>query len=901
MSGSLGCKIYRILLKLLPAQMRSEHGAEMEELFLEALEACRRRGRAALLLGWFRGTADVVIVSVRRRNRKAGVEPSTANVGSSLVGWFGNLGQDFKVATRGLVKSRSFSIIALLSLALGIGANTALFTMVHASRLAQVPGVNGPDRVVELLVSQGGGEMQAWTYPDFERVRDVETPIESLAGWKARDGSLTTEQGVEQIRLMYVSADYFRVLGVVPSRGRDFVPAEDTGPGQHAVVIVSHALWQGRLEGDHDIVGRTITLNRTLHTVVGVAPEEFSGHHPNFGKTDLWLPLMQERFVSGASPLTEDRDVHWLSVLGRLRVDATRGEANAALRTVFGRLANEFPESNEGRTARAAAFGPFPAQARTGDTAAMIGLMALAGFVLLIICGNLAGMGLARSATRAKEIGVRLALGAGRGRVIRLLMCEAFVLAIAGGGLGILLASWGTSAAATSGLASMLPDTDLKPNLVVLSFSLVVTLGTAIVFGLLPALRLTRPELASSLKDDVGAGSPHIGRVHKLAVAAQTGIALFLLIVSSLFLRAVGTFEEKDLGFQPQGLVVTSLNADRKGYESREDVEIFLARVREAVGAISGVQSVALADGIPLDLDGGRTTISASKRVDGAGGGVLAEITSAQDGYFQTIGTPVLRGRGFESTDTASSETVAVITKALADQLWPGEEALGRELHVALHNDDNEFHTVVGIIGDIASSRPTENNPHVFLARGQHESRNVMVVVRATSAATALARPIQSAILAIDPEFPIPAVVGVESLLERGLGPQRGTALLAAGFGLLTLFLSAIGVYGVVAFAVASRTREIGLRMALGASRGRVLRSVISDALRLSVPGLIVGAFLAVGTGIAMRSMLLGVSPLDPMALGVATGGMLLVVLTASIIPARRASSTDPMNALRCE
>jgi predicted permease len=828
-----------------------------------------------------------------------------------MSGWIGDLGQDLRYALRSLTKSRAFTFIAVLSLAVGIGVNTALFTVVHATWLEPVPGVGGADRIVEVLTTRRGAESVLWSYPDLQDVREAGTPIEALAGAKERDGSLTTEDGTQGVRVSYVTANYFEVMGVVPSRGRPFLPAEDLVPGGHPVAVVSHAMWQNRLGGRQDIVGLTITLNRTPYTVVGVAPEVFRGHR-TFSSTELWVPITQHPLMTGANSLARDRSALWLEVFGRLRAGATVDEANAALQTVFSRLGNEYPASNEERSARAAAFGPAPAHARAENMIFTGLLLGLAGLVLLIICGNVAGMVLARSATREREIAVRMALGSGRGRLVRHLMAEALLLALVGGSLGMLLAFWATGTLSPAYFSDM-PNLNLEPNLTILAFSLLLTLGTTLVVGLFPALRFSKPDMISSLKADTGGGSRRVGRIHRVATSAQAGVALSLVVTCSLFVRALGVMERRDLGFEPQNLMLTRMDLSQQGYTTAEAGEDVLNRMRESMATVPGVTSVSVADGIPLDLVGNFTSVTRADRSYEAGGSVTVEFTLVDDGYFETIGTPILRGRGIERTDEASSEPVTVITQGLAERLWPGEEAVGRQLRFSsrfhtifiprqgIDVDSARAYTVVGVVGDVASSRATEDQPHVFISLRQNYRPNVMVVARAMASSAALTRSIQSAILTVDPTLPFPVISSSESLVERSTEAQRRTAEMAAGLGLLALLLSAIGVYGVVAFAVARRTREIGLRMAIGATRAQVLGAVLRDAVRLAVPGLAVGALLAVGMAAAAGNILLGVSPADPVSLGSAAGLLLLVVLLASLVPARRASGIDPMVALRSE
>jgi predicted permease len=916
-----------LLVRAFPGSLRESYGFEMIDTYQRALaEAGRTSGRWGSLRYSLRAALDFLRAGLgerrRQRRKKRGAgntmgvfgrspRPGLAGPGAAPIGggrgpwpdrWFNDIGLDVRLALRGLLRSKGFAAIAVFSIALGIGVNAAFFTFVQATWMQPVPGVNGADRIVEILSTSQGSEAAEWAYPDFLAVREAKTPIALVVGWKPRDGSLTIGDSSEQVRVIYASPGYFQVLGVTPARGRAFLPTEDGAPGQHPVAVLSYDLWQTRFDGDEDIVGSTIVLNRVPHTVVGVAPEDFKSHRLLRSGTDLWVPLMQHPLAADEDNFVRDRGMRWVEVLGRLREGASVGEANAALSTVFARLAEEYPETYEGRGARALPFGSIPAMGRSDSLLGTAALFVLVGLVLLIICGNVAGMVLARSATRGREIAVRVALGSGRGRLIRHLMVEAIVLAASGGALGVLMAFWVMDIVlATTVGAELPPAIDLSPNALVLAFSLLATLATTLVIGLFPALRFSRPEIISSLKDDAGGGSRRVGRVHRWAASAQAGVALALLITCGLFVRSLGAMQQRDLGFEPAGLLITRIDLSREGHEAPEEAQLFLDRLREAVAAVPGVASVSIADGIPLDLSGNFTRVSRADLPEDEGVRVTVEFTRVSEGYFQTIGTPILRGREFRPTDGPASEPVAVVTQSLAEQLWPGEDALGRRARFPLINVDTRPYTVIGVVPNVASSTATRDIPHVFAAvRQAYYARN-MIVVRGAADSTTLVRSIQAAILSVDPTLPIPEVITSESLVQRSTSSHRLNATTAGGFGLLALVLSAIGVYGVVAFGVASRTREIGLRMALGATRAGVLKGVLGDAVRLSLPGLVVGALLAAAMSVIAQSELIGLSPLDPVSFGAATATLFVIVVLASLVPARRAAKVDPMEALRYE
>jgi predicted permease len=810
------------------------------------------------------------------------------------------LGREIRQAVRSLVRARGFTLVAGLSLAVGVGANAVLFALIDATFFGTIPGIRGADRIVELLLKTRGDTWAEWAYPDFRDVQAAETPLAAVAGWKVAAGNLNDEQSGQPVRVMYASSQYFPVLGVSVTRGRWFLPAEDTGPGEHAVAVVSHRLWQNTLGGREDIVGQAITLNRTPYTVIGVAPEEFR-HHRIDRAVDLWAPLTQHPIVAGGDRWAEDRGALWVGVIGQLRPGATLGQANAALGTLFAQLAERHPESNRDRTALAASLGPFPARSRTEATVAVGALLAFGLLVQLIICANLAGLLLARGAVREREAAIRAALGAGRGRLARHHLVEAGALAVAGGGLGIACAWQVTALPALPSFLGM-PGIDLAPGVDVAVFSLLIVIVTALAVGLVPALRLSRPEITGSLKDDVGTGGRRATRFHRIAVAAQVGVALLFVAVSGIFVAALWRMDNRDLGFDPQHLLVVHLDLSTQGYGEPAAGLPFVDRLEEAAAATPGVAAVAVADGLPIDLTGNFSRVSRVEDPEDSAQGAQVEFTRVGPGFFATIGTPLLLGRAVDRSDTLNSERVVVVSRDLADRLWRGEAAVGRQLRIGLRREGAVPHTVIGVVAEVASSRPTERWPQVFLPLSQNFDRpRLMLLVRGHSDPAALTHAIQSAILTVDPRFVLPSAETSTALIARSLEPQRTTALAAGGLGLLAIFLSAFGVYGLVAFVVGQRTREFGLRMALGARRGQIVRTVLREGLRLALPGLGIGVLAAAGVTFAMQSMLLGAAPLSPLSFGAAVLLILAVVLLACTVPAVRAARVTPTAALRAQ
>jgi putative ABC transport system permease protein len=519
------------------------------------------------------------------------------------------------------------------------------------------------------------------------------------------------------------------------------------------------------------------------------------------------------------------------------------------------------------------------------------------------------------TATEERDLAIRAALGSGRARLVRGIVIDAVVLAAGGGVLGSVAAWWGTSLVGAAFVG--LPHLDLTPGAPVLAFSFLLVLATALAVGLLPALRLTGAGLVGSLKDQTRAGGRRTGRFHRWAVAAQVGVAVLCIAVSAVFVQSLSQLDRRDLGFDPDHLLVVSLDLSTQGYDDAARGLRFVDRVLEKARALPGVEAAAVADGLPVDLVGNFTRAAraeaGSPTRQPRGGadrpapdsGVQAEFTRVGAGFFQAVGTRVLRGRGIEPSDTPTSPRVVVIGRRLAERLWPGEDALGRQIRLDSRSFGEEKgampYTVVGVTPDVASSRPAEDWPQLFVALAQHYGRpRFHLLVRGRADAAALTSSVQSAIRSIDPLFAWSAVTS-RDLLARALNAQRSTALTAGGIGGAGLFLSAFGLYGLVAFVVAQRMREFGVRMALGATPGHILRATLGDGVRLALPGLVVGALAAAGTTLTMRSMLLGVAPLSPVAFGATSLLVLAIVLLACALPAARAARVDPAAALRSQ
>jgi len=710
----------------------------------------------------------------------------------------------------------------------------------------------------------------------------------------------------------YSTPGYFEVLGARPTMGRGFLDSEAGITGQHPVVVVSHRFWKDRLDGRPDVLGHPLPLDGTPYTIIGVAPQGFVGARVNNWSVDLWVPLSQHPDAAGDGSVFRDRTTTSVQVLGRLRPGATLQQARAAVRGVFANLAAEHPDSNRDRTVKAVHFGRFPAQNRHLDAIAVGGICGLFVVFLLIVCGNLAGMALARTAGKEQEIGVRLALGSSRLRLVRHLMLEAGILSLLGGGLGIAAAVIGMTRVSPMDLNVTAPGATFAPSGWTIGMALALSFGAAQAFGLLPALRFSRPELVSALKDDTGGGGRRVGKLQRFAAAFQTGAAFLLLLMAALFLRSREQVDESLMGFRAEGLAVADfgtsgsyvgfLDPSEVGYPSMDEgIADLIDRTEEAVGSLPGVSSVALSGGFPLDRARAPFSITGDGP-DVADAGVRAEYTLVSEGYFSTIGTSILQGRAFRRTDDRTSDHVAVITRSVADRLWPGEEPLERRFW-QVGAEGHSGWRVVAVLDHVASSSVKEDYPQVFLPLRQGNTPSFLILLRPAPGVdpALLAEPVRAALRSVDPGLPPARLLPAEAWVDWATLEQRSLALMSGGLGLLILLLAAVGVYGVVALAVANRTREIGLRIAVGASQGTVVRSVVGDVFRLAGPGLALAGLLAAGVATAIRSVLLGLSPVDPLSFLSAGLLLCLVVIGASLVPALRASRISPMDALRRE
>ena len=803
--------------------------------------------------------------------------------------------QDLRHAFRSLARKPGFALIAAVSIALGIGFNASIFSAVNALLLRPIPGITEPDRVVEVGRTNEGRGFDSFSYPDLVSLREEAPAFEHIAAWRMVPLSFGGDDGGERVIGMAVSRGYFEALGAAPARGRTFGPETDDR-GSEPVAVISDRFWRDRLGADPDVLGRTIDINRSPVTVIGVAAPSFRGHIP-FAETEVWLPFSRLDIADpGSSPqILENRRYINHQVVGRLAEGVTLQQAGAQVDAVMARLAAEFPESNADRGGAVASLSPIPGGGKPMVTAFLGVLMVLVALILLVAAANVAGMLLARATDREKEIAIRLAIGSGRARLVRQLVLESLLLFVAGAAGGILLAYWATSLVSTISAPGLELTLDLSPDFTVVLFALGLALFTGLVFGLVPALQSSRPELVSALKDE-GRTGRRGARTRRAFVGVQVALSLVLLAAGGLLVRSLLEANRMSAGFEPAGVRLVFLDLSLDGYDEAT-APAFQERIRQAVGARPGIEAAGLANDLPMDLSENGAPVWPDNHTDPEGRGVNADFNAVSPGYFETLRIPVLSGRGFTEADRDGALRVAVISEALARQLWGEEDPLGRTLRWA--EPDTEPRTVVGVVGEVKNqSLGEEVDGMVYLPLAQRYTAAVNVLARGPGATPDALR---AALLGEDPRLSLSAAQTLEAVTAVALLPARAAALVTGLLGALGLFLAALGVYGVVAHGVAQRRREIGIRMAVGARAAEVLRLVVGGGLRLALPGVVVGVLGALGVGRLLGGMLLGVSPADPLTFAGVAVVLLAAVVLASWLPARRAAATDPMEALRSE
>jgi putative ABC transport system permease protein len=799
----------------------------------------------------------------------------------------GTLLQDLRFGFRQLGRNPGFAVIAILTLALAIGANTAIFTVANDFLFRPLPFGNS-DRVVMVkcqqrkIMQSGMATAGGWAdQPSFKYWRDHNQVFQAMAAWaeEFEQHNLTGPEGPERVRTKQVTQGFFRVLGVTPILGRTFSVAEDQHGGNR-VAVISHALWQTRYGSDPGILGKKLTLNGQSYEVIGVLPTNFRF---SIAPDDVWLPLQAN--------LDEGPGGYYLHALGLLKPGVRLPQARADMETLDVQLAKIFPQ--EWNSDQYVVVESLRDRYAKELRPSLLALLAFAGLVLLIACANLANLLLARAAGRQQEIAIRRALGAGRARIMRQMLIESGLLGLAGGAVGVLVASYGVAFLYLLLPSASSPLTRGGIDAPVLLFSLAISLLTVLLFGMAPALRAAGFDLNETLKqglrDAHAAAGPQSYRA--VLVAGEVALAAILLTTAGLLAKSFVRISTVALGFQTESVLTVAL------HRTGQHMEHFYDPVLQRISALPQVRAAGIINFAPLTGGGWGQDIEIEGRPHSARGSIWAAHRQATAGYFRALGIPLLRGRAFEDSDWWSDN--AIVSEAMAKQNWPGEDPIGKRFGVNCADSPCQWNTVVGVVGDVKELGPAAEPA---IAMYFMEIGNEMTLaVRATEDPTRLVADIRQIVHSIDPNQPIGDVRTMESLAAESVAPQRLTMLVSILFAALALVLAMVGLYGVISYSVAQRTHEFGVRVALGAERRDILKLVVGQGSRMILVGVGTGILGALALTRFVSSLLYGVKPTDPLTFLGVTLLLIAVALLASYIPARRATKVDPLVALRYE
>jgi predicted permease len=859
--------------------------------------------------------------AMRKFGNVTRVKEETREVWSFV--WLEQLLQDIRFGLRMLRKSPGFAAVAILTLALGIGANTAIFSVMNALLLKTLPVQNPEQLVIFDPIFQGHSSNGLTSYGVYERLRGLSAFFSGIAGIANVDRSNVTVNGLggganpEQVRVGLATGNYFETMGVNAVTGRTFGPEDDRVPGGHPVTVISHAYWERKFSLDPGIVGRTLRLNGTTYTILGVTARDFSGEWVG-RPTDLWIPLTMVAQVMVELPpdLTHGAAMNVrIQVLARLKPGAQVGQAQAAAKAIHQQFWRDIDGPNLSaqdldRIAHTdvellpAARGYSPRRRDLAQPLAIVAMMV--GLVLLIACANFANLLLVRSATRHREISVRQAVGAGAARIVRQLLTESVLLAAIGGALGLVFAGWVTSAlmkfAAAGPVRGVQPGMTLELHLDgrVLAFTSLLCLLTGILFGLAPALRTAKASISPTLSERSASALGASGRLGRVLVISQVAASLLLLIVAGLFVQTVSNLKSQDLGFDRARVLLLWIAPGQTGRWGAANASLY-QKVEERISSLPGVLAVSpsvygmlqgnLTPGTILDVPG---------YVPGSDADARAQWSIVGRGFFDTLGLQLIAGRNFTEYDTTTAPPVAIINETMASHFFGHENPLGKHFQ-----SWGVTKQIVGVVKDAKYESPREEGKRMFYLPYSQQlerlSQTICVAVRTEGPPASFALRIRQTLRDLDPNLPVLRTETIDDQLDELLVPERLMATLAGLFGALAALLACLGLYGVIAYGVSRRRNEIGVRMALGAQRGDVLGTVLKESLSLLIVGIAIGLPMTLGAARMISSRLFGVSAADPVTIVGASGLMLAVGTLAGLLPAYRASRLDPMVALRHE
>ncbi|HEV7747774.1 MAG TPA: ABC transporter permease [Pyrinomonadaceae bacterium] len=838
---------------------------------------------------------------------------------------FDSLWKDIRYSWRGLLKRPAFTIVALVILALGIGANTAIFTLLNAVVLKKLP-VSKPEELV-LFYDQANegtstrddgdipsGRTERFSYAAYRYFREHDTTYRELSGFRSGETRVSVRrpeapgEAAERAYGHLVSGNYFSVLGVNAMRGR-VLTNEDDAPGAPPAALVSSGYWQQKLNSDPQIVGKNILLNNTAFTIVGVMPKEFFGVRVRRAP-DFWVPLAFQPQIELRASYLDDQNVYWLNLVGRLKPGARIEQAQVAANLELRQFLTERAGSQVNDDARLAIQNSYVTLAsgarglsglRVFYSQALRMLMVIVALVLLIACANVGNLLLSRAAARQAEISLRQALGASRGRLIRQLLTESLLLAILGGAAGVLLAQWGVSLlvarlAATSPL-------DVKPDVPVLLFTLGISVVSGVLFGIAPALRATRTDLTSALKEKSSQGRKRRFNLGSVLVVAQVALSLILLVGAGLFARSLVKLQQENLGFDRENVLLVSLDTRLAGYKP-DQLSGLYRRLHERLSALPNVRSATLASYSPMQGTNTDSTITVRGYTPGKDEDTAVQDVLIGPDFTETLGVPLLLGRDFNLQDTPTSNRVAIVNQAFAKSFFQDQNPIGRRATFEQESDKDDFE-IVGVIGD-SKYNSAKDNPErtvfrpIFQVQDQLAFGNTFEL-RTEGDPLSLTGEVRAAIAQVDEKLPIGTFTSLRLQTEQALSQEKLITQLVSFFGVLGLLLSCVGLYGIMAHAVVRRTNEIGIRMALGAERSHIIWMVLKESLMLVAIGLTVGLPAAWASAHLVSSQLFGLKPSDPVSLATAALLLTAVAALAGYLPARKASRVNPLIALRYE
>jgi putative ABC transport system permease protein len=797
------------------------------------------------------------------------------------------LWQDLRYGARILLKKPGFTLIALITLALGIGANTAIFSVVDAVVFRPLP-YDEPARLVQVQpVNLRRGVAGGVPYPNFADWQDRNRVFERIAAYAENSFIITGSDEAGRIRGAATTPGLFPLLRIKPAFGRAMLPEDDRVEAS-PVVLISHKLWRERFGADPQAIGKPLTLDGKSFAVIGVMPSEFQ--FPE--EAELWVPVAHVY-----TRILANRNAGSLRVIGRLKTGISLEQAQAVMETISRQLEQEYPNANTGWSVKLIPQH----EMMVGDIQrTLLLLLGAVGFVLLIACANVANLSLARGAARRKEVAIRVALGATRLRLIRQHLTESILLALVGGGLGVLLALWSVSLLVTS-LPDTMPRTDeIGIDGRVLSFTCLVSILTGILFGLAPALQGSKPELNEALKEGGGKATESHGRnrLRGLLVVSEVALSLVLLAGAGLLIKSFWHLQQVNPGFNYENALAIRLSLSNYKYPEKKQLAAFYQQALARLETLPGVTSAGASTLLPLSGSGSRQGF----RIEGRAPSSPDEILEAHDrsispGYFRTAGIPLLRGRAFTEADNADAAPVVIINETMARRFWPGEDALGKRIKAGRTTRE-----IVGIVGDVRHRRlDGDLTAEMYVPYPQNPDPWLNFVVRTGTDQKSLAAAVRNELRKIDRDQPITEITTLAQLRSRSVAQQRLNTLLVGLFAAIALALAAVGIYGVISYSITQRTREIGIRVALGARAGDVLRLVVGQGMALVFIGIAVGLAASFVLTRLMEGLLFGVRPTDPLTFIVIALLLSCVALLACWVPARRATKVDPMIALRCE